>query len=203
MVTVERSRSEPGAALRGVCGPAPIRLNLEHCEVRSGFARTGLAPQEMALLAVYALARIEDWPGAGPLGVGPGHRGWIATRDFLLPEEEGGPFAAYLACYRLALGVRDLTPLARLRGWAQNDPQSLQLFFQRKRSRLDKALRAAGAAFSRLRLATARRKPHRAGLLVAADAIAFSSVVVGNGYCSKENRQDTHTSAPRKRLPLG
>lgn len=52
-----------------------------------------LSNQLFALYALLAIACARGWPGAGPEGVGDGHRGWIARRDYLDP---GRPAAAAL-----------------------------------------------------------------------------------------------------------
>ena len=56
-----------------------------------------LSNQLFALYALLAIARARSWPGAGPDGVGDGHRGWIARRDYLDPDRPAA--AALVALY--------------------------------------------------------------------------------------------------------
>lgn len=56
-----------------------------------------LSNQLFALYALLAIARARGWPGAGPEGVGDGHRGWIARRDYLDPSRPAA--AALVALY--------------------------------------------------------------------------------------------------------
>ena len=60
-----------------------------------------LSNKKFALYALMAIARSRSWPGAGPEGVGNGHRGWIARRDYLDPDRPAA--AALVALYTKAV----------------------------------------------------------------------------------------------------
>ncbi len=46
-----------------------------------------LPAKAYALYRLYAEAAADGWPGAGPDGIGPEHRGWIATNRFADPDD--------------------------------------------------------------------------------------------------------------------
>ena len=57
-----------------------------------------LTRKEFTLYSLFVIARKGGWPGAGPDGVGGGHRGWIARKDYV--AHDGRPARALEAIWR-------------------------------------------------------------------------------------------------------
>lgn len=132
-----------------------------------------LPAQEYALFRVYAEARAEGWPGAGPDGIGPGHRGWLLSREFTTHQRDTARWSRqlrrYVELYEAILWPRRPDHVRRVRELILASLLDSQQFFQRKRSLLNRALREAlptPALVDQLRLHSVPRKPHRAGLLL-------------------------------------
>lgn len=145
----------------------PARRSFE-----AGPYEVSLGNRQFALYRLAAAARQEGWPGAGPEGVGPEHRGWL-TYDQLL--EPGGRafdqfFRFYDETYRS--GTEEVEEFRR---YVENKIAGGLIEEARKPfmvalAKLDNQIEAQIANPSlraRVRLASAGRKPARFGLLLA------------------------------------
>ena len=132
------------------------RLAPRSAEVRLVQPAGRLPARLVALLRVYADAWREQWPGAGPDGLGHRHRGWIAHRAFW------GCGTAAVQRYRYhfvaALAPERRMERAKIADWLQADLHRPRYFFGALRREL-----LARLAVDGLQPAVAER-PWRAGV---------------------------------------
>jgi CRISPR-associated protein (TIGR02584 family) len=89
--------------LYAVLRAAAARLELTTCDCRvriGDVADFALPNSEFALYQLMAEWKRDESEGAGPLGLGPGHRGWMTARMFEHPEDyDPNPVGRYIAIY--------------------------------------------------------------------------------------------------------
>jgi CRISPR-associated protein (TIGR02584 family) len=135
-----------------------------------------LRHREFALYRLVAAARLEGWPGAGPDGLGPEHRGWI-TYDQLL--DLGGPtlrrfFECYDEVYRSGTeeteNFREFAHI-KLAAGLRNEVREPFMQTLAKLNNQIEAKIANPSIRARVRIASAGRNPKRFGLALAPEEI--------------------------------
>ena len=74
-----------------------VVVRVEQRTIEAGQATLRLGHLEFAMFHLLAVARKDDWPGAGPDGLGPQHHGWLSYEALLTPGARAG--ACFLEFY--------------------------------------------------------------------------------------------------------